>query len=127
MRLEEAKELVARELQSFRMEDGTLVYHTLSFLVESEKGPLWKQYLVNPTISYEDVIYVVLVRTTLPTLPASCPPSLQCIAAFCTATFRYPIASSGLLQICHHESHTMWLAVRFSMKYTIALVSPTRG
>ncbi|CDJ63456.1 longevity-assurance domain-containing protein, putative [Eimeria necatrix] len=58
MKLEAARQLISSKLQSIRMEDGTLVYHTLQFLVESERGPLWKQYLLNPSISFDDVVYV---------------------------------------------------------------------
>ncbi|KAL8273486.1 hypothetical protein Esti_002552 [Eimeria stiedai] len=58
MRLEAGRELVAQMLQSFRTEDGSIIHHTLAFLVEVEKGPLWRQYLLNPTVSTEDVLYV---------------------------------------------------------------------
>ncbi|CDJ43194.1 longevity-assurance domain-containing protein, putative [Eimeria tenella] len=58
MKLEAARQLISSKLQSIRMEDGTLVYHTLQFLVETERGPLWKQYLLNPSISFDDVVYV---------------------------------------------------------------------
>ena len=61
MKLEAARQLIAKKLQSFRMEDGELVYHTLSFLVESEQGPFWKVYLLNPSVSYDDALYVLLV------------------------------------------------------------------
>ncbi|CDI83547.1 longevity-assurance domain-containing protein, putative [Eimeria acervulina] len=60
MKLEAARQLIAKKLQSFRMEDGELVYHTLSFLVESEQGPFWKVYLLNPSVSYDDALYVLL-------------------------------------------------------------------
>lgn len=60
MKLEEARELVQDHLRSFHMQDETLVYHTLSFLVESERGPLWRQYLLNPTVSQDDIIYTIV-------------------------------------------------------------------
>ncbi|XP_026193247.1 uncharacterized protein LOC34621671 [Cyclospora cayetanensis] len=60
MRLEEGIALVKTKLQNFRMEDGTLVYHTLSYLKEVGQGPFWKQYLLNPTVSYDDAIYVIV-------------------------------------------------------------------
>lgn len=65
MRVDEARQLVEQNLESFLMEDGTLVYHTLSYLLEAQKGPVWKQYLLNPTISYEDAAFVVLAFLSL--------------------------------------------------------------
>lgn len=61
MMFDKARQLVDKNLESFVMEDGTLVYHTLSYLLEAQKGPFWQQYLLNPTISYEDAAFVVLV------------------------------------------------------------------
>ncbi|KAL8426869.1 hypothetical protein Efla_002477 [Eimeria flavescens] len=47
-------------LQTFRAEDGTQIHHTLAYLIEVEKGPMWQMYMLNPTISTEDVLYVGL-------------------------------------------------------------------
>lgn len=87
MRLDWGRQAVTQMLQTFRMEDGTLVHHTLGFLVVVEKGPLWKQYLLNPTVSYLDVLYVfmsfigvVLARLAISGGNSGCLRRLPCIS-----------------------------------------------